>query len=154
MRVLYVDSSAITKRYSAELGSTWVGRQTDGRSGNGVVLSVVARIEVVSALARKAREGQIDVADRDRAVRAFRTHCSRRYRFVALVDDVIQLAAELALRNPLRAYDSVQLASALSLNRALVDAGRAPLTFVCADSDLCAIAQREGLHVENPEHYP
>jgi predicted nucleic acid-binding protein len=154
VRILYVDSSAITKRYSAELGSAWVGRQTDGRSGNGVVLSVVARVEVVSALARKAREGHIDVADRDRAVRAFRTHCGRRYRFVALADDVIRLAAELVSRNPLRDYDSVQLASALSLNRVLVEAGRSPLTFVCADQDLCAIAQREGLHVENPEHHP
>ena len=60
----------------------------------------------------------------------------------------------LANLHPLRAYDAVQLATAWSLNRDLVNDGEAPLTFICADDRLLAVAQVEGLRTDNPNHHP
>lgn len=54
---------------------------------------------------------------------------------------MIELAAELVWRHPLRAYDAIQLASALWLARE----SRMALTFVCADRRLAAAAAAAGL---------
>ena len=60
---------------------------------------------------------------------------------VAVRPQVLDLAAELAWRNPLRAYDAVQLASAVWLTHE----SRIALTFVCADRRLATVAGAEGL---------
>jgi len=39
-------------------------------------------------------------------------------------------------------------------NEELIRAGQPPLTFVCADERLIAIAQAEGLLTDNPNHHP
>jgi hypothetical protein len=49
--------------------------------------------------------------------------------------------------------DAVQLATAWSLNRDLVNDGEAPLTFICADDGLLTVAQAEGLRTDNPNHH-
>jgi hypothetical protein len=53
-------------------------------------------------------------------------------------------ARQLAYRHPLRAYDAVQLSTALLLHADLLGIGY-ELTFVCADARLLEIAQAEGL---------
>jgi len=50
----------------------------------------------------------------------------------------------------LRAYDAVQLASALIANQALTLRQLPPLTFVSADDRLIKVAMAEGLATENP----
>ena len=57
-------------------------------------------------------------------------------------------------RHPLRAYDAVQLASALIVNRALQAAHLAPLIFLSADGHLNTAATAEGLAVDNPNFHP
>ena len=52
--------------------------------------------------------------------------------------------------HPLRAYDSVQLASALAANQALVLRTLPPLILVSADDRLMKVAVAEGLTTENP----
>ena len=51
------------------------------------------------------------------------------------------------------AHDIIGLANEFS-NEQLVQAGKSPLTFVCADDRLLAIAKAEGLLVVNPNHHP
>jgi uncharacterized protein YfdQ (DUF2303 family) len=58
---------------------------------------------------------------------------------------------DLATNNPLRGYDSVQLATALLLNRKLLIMKREKTKFVSADQNLCLIALKEGLVVLNIE---
>ena len=67
---------------------------------------------------------------------------------------VIDTARQMANQHPLRAYDAVQLATAWSLDQNLVNSGESPLTFICADDRLLAVAQAEGLRTENPNHHP
>ena len=60
----------------------------------------------------------------------------------------------LANTHTLRAYDAVQLAVALEVNRIYQAAGLGPVTLVSADHDLNAAAQAEGLTVEDPNLHP
>ena len=57
MPVLFLDSSALVKRYVGETGSLWVQRQTDATSQNSLYVVRLTGVEVVSAIARKARAG-------------------------------------------------------------------------------------------------
>jgi uncharacterized protein len=58
-------------------------------------------------------------------------------------------------RHPLRAYDAVQLASAVSIQSLVNTVPEAnSLVFVTADSRLMAVAQAEELTVDDPNIYP
>jgi predicted nucleic acid-binding protein len=59
----------------------------------------------------------------------------------------------LVTRHPLRAYDAVQLASALRVQSELVRTRAPALTFLSADDRLVAIAQAEGLLTDNPNRH-
>jgi predicted nucleic acid-binding protein len=90
----------------------------------------------------------------DTLVRAFEYDVTSRYRPLAVLPQTIETARRLAVQHPLRAYDAVQLATAWLLNQDLLDSDQAPLTFVCADDRLIAIAEAEGLLTENPNRHP
>jgi predicted nucleic acid-binding protein len=59
------------------------------------------------------------------------------------------MAAELAQRRPLKAYDAVQLAVALRQERALMTVKRS-LVFISGDRSLVAAASVEGIAVDTP----
>ena len=54
----------------------------------------------------------------------------------------------------LRAYDAVQLASALVANRQIIQAGLPSPIFVSADKRLLNAAQVEGLQIDDPNSHP
>jgi len=66
----------------------------------------------------------------------------------------MNMACALLERHPLRAYDALHLATALSVNRWLVEAGEKGLTFLSADACLNDAAAAEGLAVDNPNDHP
>jgi len=57
-------------------------------------------------------------------------------------------------RQPLRAYDAVQLACALTVRRLMHQRGMPPPLFVAADDALLAAAAAEGFAVDNPLLHP
>ena len=67
----------------------------------------------------------------------------------ALLDE----AARLANAHLLRAYDAVQLAAALEIDRKERDAGFAPVTLISADQALNDAATVEGFSVDNPNSH-
>ena len=67
---------------------------------------------------------------------------------------VIDLACTLLERHPLRAYDAIHLATALSAQRFLDAQGYSPLTFVSADDRLNRAAAAEGLPIDDPNQHP
>ena len=147
----FLDASALVKAYIREPGSRWV-RQVLRRKAVVAFISPISGAEVVAALARKERMGDMDRAARDRVVAAFRVDYRRRLTHTALTDTVIEEAMILVLAYPLRGYDAVQLASALLL-RGVSDPLR-PLTFVTADLVLLRIARERGLAAETPMDHP
>jgi predicted nucleic acid-binding protein len=59
-------------------------------------------------------------------------------------------AIEVAERHRLRAYDCLQLATALLLQEQRVPFELSPLVLVSSDAELNAAAEGEGLNVEDP----
>ena len=153
LKHLYFDTSALGKHYITEAGSRWV--QLLVRNKKTIVLtSSLTRIEGVCTFARRRREGMLSEDDLTQVCTIFNYDLAHHYVLVEADLGIISSAQRLALRYPLRAYDAVQLATVEFSNVQLVQARRPPLTFVCADDRLLAIAQAEGLLVENPNHHP
>lgn len=148
------DASGIVKRYAVETGSGWVTSICASSAGNQIGLATISKVEVASALARKCREGYVSVADRDKQRNLFLHDCATQYRLTRLNEIVMNLAIDLTQRHPLRAYDAVQVSTAILVNRGLVSQGLPPLVFVSADDRCLVAAQAEGLAVENPNLHP
>lgn len=83
----------------------------------------------------------------------FEALCTHEYGLAALDANTIALTKTLLERHVLRAYDAVQLASALIVHHALIAAAMPPLTVLSADTRLLAAAQAEGLLIDNPNDH-
>ena len=57
VKAYFFDSSALVKRYVAEIGSTWIESLIDPQTGNRLIIARITWVEVLSALARLQREG-------------------------------------------------------------------------------------------------
>jgi hypothetical protein len=111
-----------------------------------LVISAITRVEVPSALWRKARTREFDDSAAGILVSAFELdfHGDRddgepRFTIVSLTEPVLIAAAREAARHALRAYDAVQLASALAVREIDPRCDR----FACFDADLRRAASRE-----------
>ena len=154
MSTYYLDTSAISKRYVRESGTRWLRALTDPAAGHSLLTARITMVEMYSALARRKREGTVPAAECDTAAHAFTAHSNTDYEFIELDLDVVIAAHQLLERHPLRAYDAVQLASALLPNQALQRGNLASLIFVSADERLNAAAAIERLTIDNPNAHP
>jgi predicted nucleic acid-binding protein len=150
----YADSSVLVKRHVHEVGTAWFRELTDAAAGNMIVTTRVSMVEVYSALNRRQRELDLDTVDYTQIASDFATICATEYQFVELTAPVVERARLLLERHPLRAYDAVQLASALLAQETFQTVGLPPLVFLAADDRLLAAAQAEGLMTENPNAHP
>jgi len=158
MALYYFDSSGIVKYYIPERGSSWVNqlvsaRTTTGEWANEIAIASLGIVEVSAAIARRRRMKEIPQRLQERTLAQFSKDFRHRYTIVPATDQTIELALTLTQRHPLRAYDAVQLATALILNRSLLAYGLPALTFVSADDVLCDAARAEGLLAENPNEH-
>src|SRR3989304_1225495 len=128
--ILYLDSSALAKRYLVEEGSTEVQRLIAGAEQVGT--SVIARVEVVVALGRARRQKFLDDQPAARLRALFTGHWLSFVR-LSLGENTIERAEALAWELALRGYDAVHLASALAWREAIAEA---PL-FSTFDLALC-----------------
>lgn len=154
MPTYFFDSSSLVKRYSKETGTAWVINIFKPIRANRIYAARITFVEVISALARKARGGQINSSAEIKAVGRFRRAFHGKFRSVEVSVNLTEHAAQLARKHFLRGYDAVQLAAALEVHQERNSLGLSPLTFVCADDKLNDAAKAEGLAVENPNNYP
>lgn len=140
--IVYLDASALVKRYVRETGSEqvegWIARLA-------CVTSRFSGVEIASALARRAREGGLDPAERDRLLRNLRTDMQGLY-VVETEPPVMRLASDLVVRHPLRAGDAIHLASAVHVRDLVGDV----MAFLAFDRRLTAAAAAEEFDVEPP----
>ena len=137
----FADSSVIVKLYVPEAGHAQARRLE-----RPLLVSALATVEVAAAMWRKQRLGELEPADAALLVRAFLADCAEPgdacpFVTVAVLAGILRHATRLVARHPLRAYDAVQLASALATQQALGE----PVTFAAADRALNAAAAAEGL---------
>lgn len=110
-----------------------------------LVISAITRVEVPSALWRKARAHELDESTASILAGAFELDfhgdpdSGPRFTIVSLTEPVLVAAAREAARHALRAYDAVQLASALAVRQTDPRCNR----FACFDADLRRAAIRE-----------
>jgi predicted nucleic acid-binding protein len=111
-----------------------------------LVVSSLARVEVPAALWRKTRTGELEDAAARILVSAFELDfhgdpdSDSRFTIVSPGERVLITAAREAERHALRAYDAVQLASALAVREVDPRCGQ----FACFDSELRRAAGRVG----------
>ena len=154
MTTYYLDTSALCKRYVQETGTAWVRALVAPASGHMLLTARITMVEIYSALARRRRDGSVPAADCNVAAQAFTAQSATEYEFVELDLGIVTLTRDLLERHPLRAYDAVQLASALVANQALQAARLPSLAFLSADDSLNAAADAEGLVTNNPNDHP
>jgi predicted nucleic acid-binding protein len=150
----YGDSSALIKRHVVERGSAWFRALVAPAGLNRIITSRLSLVEVYSALNRRRREASLTALDYVDMSGEFTRLARTEYRILELTGAIVEQARALLERHPLRAGDSVQLASAMIADLALRNAALAPLTFLAADSNLLTAARAEGLAVEDLNTYP
>lgn len=96
MGVYSLDTSAVVKRYVSETGSVWINALCDPASGNSLHIARITPVEVVSALARRHRKGDIDQGSFETLVARFQFDLRTQYEVVeigpALVDEAMRFA--------------------------------------------------------------
>ncbi|HCF28668.1 MAG TPA: VapC toxin family PIN domain ribonuclease, partial [Cyanobacteria bacterium UBA11049] len=140
MTAYFLDSSALVKRYISETGSAWVQLQTDQQTGNLLFIARITWVEVISAFARRQREGSLTSADVAQVENEFRADLNTQYQVIELDSTLAETAGQLVGQYPLRAYDAVQLASVLRIQPAFATTQSTSLIFLTADNRLSAIA--------------
>jgi len=138
--IVYIDASALVKRYVAERGSREVTDLT--ATSDIVATTVVSRAEVAAALARAARLGALDHYSARRAQRRF----SREWPDLArlpVTELLVSRAETLAWDYGLRGYDAIQLASALTWQESIGE----DVVLATFDRQLWEAAPKAGLQV-------
>lgn len=136
--ILYLDSSALVKRYVAEVGSAEVAAAIEG--ARLTATAVISRAEVTAALAKAVRIG---LASRDAAaagLAAFEVDWTDLIR-LQISEATVARAAAAAWSHGLRGYDAVHLACALVWQESLGD----PVTLATYDRELWRGASTSGL---------
>ena len=158
MSQLYFDSSALVKYYLVETGTPWVRSVIDPRTDSNweheISTSILSVAEAISAFAKHRRAKNISLGLYASVISRFLREGRQRCRLLGIGEPIVDLAVQLIQRHPLRAYDAVQLATALRLDQVLQDNRLSPLTFVSADEVLCKAARAEGIGAENPNDHP
>jgi hypothetical protein len=136
--ILYLDASALVKRYVAEAGSAEVGDMVDRAAVVGT--SILSRIEVPAVIAKAAR---MKIVTRPAAAAAIEALASDWESLVRLqVNEVlVSRAADLAWDHGLRGYDAAHLAAAELWQDLMGDT----VTLATFDVDLWEAACRSGL---------
>lgn len=133
---VFLDSSALVKRYIDEPGSEDLERHLSAAST--VAVSVLAPIEVTSALVRRRRESRLSSRQFASCREALAADLGG-MTLVAITEDVITAAMDTVDRWPVRGADAVHVASA-SVWSADV--------FISADQAQLRAARGHGLRVE------
>jgi predicted nucleic acid-binding protein len=152
MSHLFLDSSALAKRYLPEQGTTWLREQITNTES--VIVSRLTSVEVMSAVARRRREGAISVELFDNIRRLLEKHFLQSYTVIDVNEQVVHDATNFLSSYSLRAYDAVQLATARIVNARLIANQLFPIRFVCGDIRLLQVAIAEGMFTDNPNEYP
>ena len=145
--MIYLDSSALVKRYVEEEGTNSVKSILED---NGLIAtSKLTYPEILSALMRKVRAGEIERKKFNGILDVF----DKDWEHVLVLDfhnDLLQVLKMLIEKHPLKAADAIHLSSALWLKLS----SKTDITFIASDSSLLKAARAEKLQVINPLDEP
>lgn len=145
----YFDTSALVKIYHREGGTDAMLEIYDG--DDVIQISELARLEFLTTVMRKLREGTLDEQTRHAVLSRFRQDLRDRYQvlhFTSMVVEETERVLDIHGRShPLRTLDAIQIAfyHVYSEDDTL---------FVCADQRLTTVLDREGRPTLNPHPPP
>jgi predicted nucleic acid-binding protein len=132
---LYMDASALVKRYIQENGSQDVKAWIE--AADMVLTGLITRVEVAAAIARASRMNLISPDESLAALRLFRSEWESFYR-LPITENTVVRGDSLAVEHDLRGYDATHLACALIWQETL----GMPVTLASFDSQLIEAAKR------------
>ena len=138
--IVYLDASALVKKYIAETGSREVADLIAQADIAGT--SLISRAEVAAALAKAGRTGALHGDEAAKALRLFR-HQWPDFQRTQITETLMVRADTIAWEHGLRGYDAVHLASALFWQESLGE----PITLATFDRQLWQAGQPVGLSV-------
>jgi predicted nucleic acid-binding protein len=136
--ILYLDTSALIKKYFKETGSDEV--ISKWQEATGIITSSVAYAESLASIYRKKREAKFGKHRLGNILEAFRRDWNSFIR-VEVTDDLNQLIDKTVSRYPLRGFDAIHLASALIVHETIPE----EFLFACYDKRLLQAAKMAGL---------
>ena len=136
--IVYLDPSALVKRYVAEKGSELVEKLIPEAEALGT--SLVSRAEIVAALAKAIRLGALEDEEALQARETFEGEWPDLVR-LAISERLVERAAEAAWEHSLRGYDALHLAAASTWKELL----QRPVALATFDRRLWQAAGDEGL---------
>lgn len=145
---LYIDSSAITKRYTMEEGSDFVNQLYEFALDKDIILytSRHSVIEVGSAVMRLYREGRMTQEDAFGHYHAFLRESLLCLEFMEIAPKLEQKSVELMSKHHLKAADALHVACGIEL-RGVYDEG---VLFVSSDRRQYIAALEEGMKISDP----
>jgi uncharacterized protein len=150
----FVDSSALVRRYVQETGTSCVRGITRRSPSTVIYIARITAVEVACAVARRRKGKTLKPRRASSILHRFRQHLAGRYTVIEVTPALLDDAMRLGNTHALRAYDAVQLAVALEVNRSYQAAGSSPVTLVSADQALNDAATAEGLLVDDSNSHP
>ena len=150
MAILFFDSSGLVKRNVTEIGTAWVQGIADPAAGNDRFIAQITGAEMIAAVTRRLRRGDLTPADAAFALAEINADFTRDFFLLEVSLPRVQEAMALAERHGLRGYDAVQLAAALYLRLQCRLTGQPDPVIITADRELNAAALAEGLGVDDP----
>ena len=138
--ILYLDTSALIKRYVVEAGSNEVVALIEQAETVSSVL--LTRVEMAAGLSRAARMNWVDSGDAESAWQDFLAHWQSFTR-LSVTTALAERAGRLAWEYGLRGYDATHLAAALLWQETL----EMPVTLATYDRELWLAGQKAGLAV-------
>ena len=144
--ILYLDASALVKRYIQEKGSEQVNAWV--YAAEMVVTGLITRVEVAAAIARAGRMKLISPEEALAALSQFRVEWESFYRLPITENTVIRGDA-LAFEHHLRGYDATHLACALIWQETL----GLPVTLATFDNQLIEAARKVEMEILPKDNY-
>ncbi len=144
--IVYLDASALVKRYVQEVGSEAVARLTEEARLLGT--AAITRVEMAAALAKAVRVRALSQEDAALALEVFREEWPNLVR-VQVTEPLLRRAEEVAWEKGLRGYDATHLAAALFWQDMLGE----PVVVATFDRQLWDAARRQQMRVF-PEERP
>jgi len=137
---LYLDTSALIKRYVNETGSTDVREWI--RSADDKAITLITRAEMSAGINRLLRMKLLSQKDFGDALEEFRSDWVDYHR-LPISETLVARADALACEHVLRGYDAIHLAAALTWQELL----GLPVTLVTYDRELAEAARASGMAV-------
>ena len=146
--ILYLDTSALLKKYFKENGSKDV--ISLWKDSNAIITSAVTYAETLASIYRKRRESRdIDAHIFRTVLESFQKDWKSFIR-VDVNERLHEIINKLVAGHPLRGFDAIHLTSALLLHEKIED----NFIFACYDKRLIKAAIEEGLETRPQKDWP